>query len=54
MRKKMLLPLLALLYSLPAISQGYKVGDKATDFKLKNIDGKYVSMSDYADRKSVV
>lgn len=54
MRKKMLLPLLALLYSLPAISQGYKVGDKATDFKLKNIDGKYVSMSDYASAKGFI
>lgn len=26
---------------------GYKVGDVATDFSLKNIDGKMVSLSDY-------
>jgi peroxiredoxin len=35
-------------------AQGYKVGDKATDFKLKNVDGKYVSMSDYPDAKGFV
>jgi peroxiredoxin len=34
-----------------AFSQGYKVGDKATDFKLKNVDGKYVSLSDYPNAK---
>ncbi|MEM8908298.1 MAG: thioredoxin family protein [Bacteroidota bacterium] len=28
---------------------GYKVGDKATDFKLKNVDGTLVSLSDYKD-----
>jgi peroxiredoxin len=34
-----------------AFSQGYKVGDKATGFKLKNTDGKMVSLSDYPDAK---
>lgn len=33
---------------------GYKVGDKATDFELKNIDGKMVSMADYADAKGFI
>jgi len=28
---------------------GYQVGDKAHDFKLKNVDGKWVSLSDYSD-----
>ena len=28
-------------------SKGYKVGDVASDFNLKNIDGKMVSLSDY-------
>ncbi len=37
-----------------AIAQGYKVGDKATDFKLKNVDGKMVSLSDYKDAKGFV
>ncbi|UOB16852.1 thioredoxin family protein [Abyssalbus ytuae] len=32
-------------------SEGYKIGDYATDFKLKNIDGKMVSLSDYKDVK---
>lgn len=35
-------------------SQGYNVGDKAIDFKLKNIDGKSVSLSDYASAKGFI
>ena len=27
-------------------AQGYKPGDAATDFKLKNVDGKMVSLAD--------
>jgi peroxiredoxin len=45
-----LLSCLVLLSSL-GFSQGYKVGERAADFKLKNIDGKYVSMSDYPNAK---
>ncbi len=37
-----------------AVAQGYKPGDKATDFKLKNIDGTTVSMNDYADAKGFI
>lgn len=33
---------------------GYAVGDKATDFKLKNVDGKMVSLSDYKDAKGFI
>jgi peroxiredoxin len=33
---------------------GYKVGDKASDFKLKNIDDKMVSMADYKDVKGII
>ncbi len=33
---------------------GYKVGDKATDFKLKNIDGKMVSLADYENAKGFI
>lgn len=36
------------------VAQGYKVGDKATDFKLKNVDGKMVSMTDYNTAKGFV
>lgn len=34
-----------------AFSQGYKVGDKAEGFKLKNTDGKMVSLVDYPTAK---
>lgn len=33
---------------------GYNVGDKVNDFKLKNVDGKMVSLSDYKDAKGVI
>jgi len=35
-------------------SLGYKVGDKADDFKLKNVDGKMVSCADYSDAKGFI
>ena len=34
--------------------EGYKVGDTIEDFKLKNIDNKMVSLSDYIDAKGFV
>lgn len=30
---------------------GYEIGDVATDFSLKNVDGKMVSLADYEDAK---
>jgi peroxiredoxin len=39
--------------NLPA-GEGYKVGDKAADFKLKNIDGKYVGLADFPKAKGFV
>lgn len=35
-------------------SEGYKVGDIAEDFSLKNIDGNMVSLSDYRDAKGFI
>lgn len=32
----------------------YKIGDVAKDFKLKNIDEKYVSLADYKDSKGFI
>ena len=32
----------------------YEVGDSVTDFKLKNVDGKMVSLSDYSDKKGAI
>jgi peroxiredoxin len=37
-----------------AFAQGYKVGDKAASFKLKNTDGKLVSTSDYPSAKGFI
>lgn len=42
------------LLFLAASAGGYEVGDKASDFKLKNVDGKYVSLSDFPDAKGFV
>lgn len=33
---------------------GYKVGDRASDFKLKNVDSKTMSMADYKDAKGII
>jgi len=39
---------------LPIRKDGYKVGDLATDFSLKNIDGQLVSLADYKDAKGFI
>ncbi len=36
------------------LADGYKVGDKAADFKLKNIDGKMISLSDFEGAKGYI
>ncbi len=35
-------------------SKGYQIGDKVENFTLRNVDGKMVSLSDYASQKGVV
>ena len=35
-------------------NEGYGIGDIATDFKLKNVDGKMVSLSDYTSNKGFI
>lgn len=37
-----------------APSAGYQVGDKAKDFKLKNVDGKFISLADYKSAKGFI
>lgn len=37
-----------------APAKGYEVGDAAADFKLKNIDGKMVSLSDFKSSKGFI
>ncbi len=50
----MLACLLMVWFSLPTLAQGYNVGDKATDFKLKNVDGSTVSMKDNQAAKGYI
>jgi peroxiredoxin len=53
--KKIIISLALSLVTMPFIlAGGYNVGDKAADFKLPNIDGKYVSLSDYPDAKGFI
>lgn len=40
--------------SFTLVNTGYEVGDYATDFKLKNVDGKTVSLADYEDAKGFI
>lgn len=42
------------LSGLQLSAQGVKVGDVAPDFKLKNVDGNYVSFSDFPEAKGFV
>jgi peroxiredoxin len=57
---KKILPLLALCvvllssFVLRPAAEGYKVGDKAADFKLKNVDGKLVSLADNKAAKGYI
>jgi len=55
---KTLLGLLIVLFSTPLFTTyevtGYDVGDYATDFSLKNVDGKMVSLADYKDTKGFI
>ena len=52
--RKLTFLLIAILYSLSASAQGYSVGDKAIAFKLKNTDGKMVSVKDFSDAKGFI
>src|SRR5512145_2157842 len=54
MKKLMLTLGFSLLTAVIVMAQGYKVGDKASDFKLKNVDGKMVSLKDYPQAKGFV
>jgi peroxiredoxin len=41
-------------FYLPLADSGYRVGDKAADFKLKNVDGKMVSLADNKAAKGYI
>lgn len=44
----------AVLCAFTGSGPGYNVGDIATDFSLKNVDGKMVSLSDYKNAKGFI
>lgn len=55
MKNKLFILFAALFLSLGTYAQyGYNVNDEATDFKLKNIDNKTVSLADFSDAKGFV
>ncbi|WP_299396931.1 thioredoxin family protein [uncultured Gelidibacter sp.] len=45
---------IVMLSAFTTVRNGYKVGDIATDFNLKNIDGAQVSLADYKDAKGFI
>ena len=50
-----LMVIVSLLFmSLQLSAQGYKLGDKATDFSLRNVDDKMVSLKDYNGSKGFI
>lgn len=53
--KRIILNVLFSIFFVAALNAGgFQVGDKASDFKLKNIDGSYVSLSDFKDAKGFI
>lgn len=53
--KKAVLSILFGLMVVPfALGQGYDIGDEAMNFRLKNVDGSYVSLSDYQDEEGAI
>ena len=51
---KFTLALISVVALLSFENPTYEVGDSVTDFKLKNVDGKMVSLSDYKDAKGAI
>jgi peroxiredoxin len=52
--KRILFVILTLLFANILFAQGYKIGDLAADFKLKNVDGNMVSLADFKDAKGFI
>jgi peroxiredoxin len=53
-KKMMFFFIFALVTANFVTGKGYEIGDQAADFRLKNVDGNYVSLSDYPDAKGFV
>ena len=54
MKKILLVGIFSLVAVSLTLAAGYNVGDKVDDFKLENVDGKYVSLADYSDAKGFI
>ncbi len=54
MRRKVFTIAFFALWSLSLLAHGYQIGDKVADFRLKNVDGKFVSMADFKDAKGFI
>ncbi len=54
MKHVLLVLLLVTFIAAYPVKQGYEVGDKASDFKLKNVDGRLVSLADYKEAKGFI
>nr|MBA3899418.1 thioredoxin family protein [Bacteroidota bacterium] len=52
--QKLITFVVALIVSASAIAQEYSIGSVAADFKLKNIDGKMVSLADFKDARGFI
>ena len=52
--KRLMYFLLVSLVFISARETPYNIGDVVTDFKLKNVDGKMVALSDYGKKKGVI
>ena len=50
----MAVALVAVFSAFTTAGGGYKVGDKASDFKLKNVNDKMVSLADYKDARGII
>lgn len=54
MKRYLLAALLLPLLAVSLHAGGYGVGDKATDFRLKNVDGSMVSLADFNEAKGFI
>jgi len=52
--KKLGILLSMVFFAVVTMAQGYEIGDKVEDFRLKNVDGSYVSMADFPDTKGFI
>lgn len=54
MKQLILIFALSILSISTTLAEGYKVGDKATDFSLKNVNGDMVSMKDFENARGII